>query len=122
VPLTEREQRILEEIEKNLADDDPGFAKQVRRDSPRQNERRLVKTGVLVFLAGFASLIAFFVSSILIVGIVAFGAMVGGIVLIAGAARVLAADKAVAVVDSRDRAARSFKQWQRDIQERYKRR
>jgi len=47
-------------------------------------DRRRVKLGIFIFLLGFAGLIAFFITSLLIVGLAAFAAMVGGIVMVTG--------------------------------------
>jgi hypothetical protein len=84
VPLSEQEQKILEEIERGLYQEDPSFARDVRKRAPRMAERRRVKAGVLTFVAGFSLLVAFFVTGAVLIGVLAFGAMVGGIVLIAG--------------------------------------
>lgn len=84
VPLSEQERRILEEIERNLYVEDPSFAREVKRSAPRMKDRRQVKLGALVFVLGFAGLIAFFITSLILVGLIAFSAMVGGIVVIAG--------------------------------------
>jgi hypothetical protein len=79
VPLSDREQQILAEIEKNLSSDDPRLARQAaRRDFG-------LKAGALLFLAGFALLIGFFVSRSVLIGVGAFAAMVSGIVLLIGA-------------------------------------
>ena len=77
-PLSEHEQKILEEIERNL-DEDPRFA------SKRADPARRLKLGIAIFVVGFGTLIAFFISRSLVVGVLAFGAMVAGIVLVAGA-------------------------------------
>ncbi|MGH2694229.1 MAG: DUF3040 domain-containing protein [Actinomycetota bacterium] len=79
MPLSDREQQILAEIEKNLSSDDPRLARQAaRRDLG-------LKAGALLFLAGFALLIGFFVSRSVLIGVAAFAAMVSGIVLLIGA-------------------------------------
>ena len=79
MPLSEREQQILAEIEKNLSSEDPRRARQAaRRDLG-------LRAGVLLFLAGFALLIGFFVSRSVLIGVAAFTVMVSGIVLLIGA-------------------------------------
>lgn len=87
VPLSEQERRILDEIERNLYVEDPSFAREVKRSAPRMKDRRQVKLGVFVFVLGFVGLIAFFITSLLVVGLGAFAAMVGGIVMVAGSLR-----------------------------------
>ena len=116
MPLSDREQKILEEIEKNLHDEDPRFARGVR--SPRTSHTGNIRNGVLLFLVGLGLLIAFFVSGMLLVGVLAFGAMVGGIVLAAGALPGLASSQRA----QKDRMTQAFSQWEQRIRERYRRR
>jgi hypothetical protein len=121
VPLSDREQKILQEIEKNLYDDDPRFARDVRRRAPRMEEVRRTKLGAALFVLGFAVLIAFFVSSSLLVGVVAFGAMVAGIVLVAGSIRGLGSSGGAGLPARRDRLVHKFGEWGARIRKRYKR-
>jgi hypothetical protein len=122
VPLSEREQRILEEIEKNLYQEDPSFARDVRRRSPRMDEVRRARLGVFIFLCGFALLIGFFVSRSVLVGVVAFGAMVGGIVLVAGAIKGLASGRGMPSGIRRDRLTTMIHAWEQRLRRRYRRR
>ena len=55
MPLSDREQRILEEIEKNLYDEDPRFARATRRVTPRYNGSRRARLGALLFVIGLGS-------------------------------------------------------------------
>ena len=116
MPLSDREQKILEEIEKNLHDEDPRFARDV--GSPRTSHTGNIRNGVILFLLGLGLLIAFFVSGMLIVGVLAFGAMVGGIVLAASALPGLASSQRA----QKDRMSQAFSQWEQRIRERYRRR
>lgn len=122
VPLSDREQRILEEIEKNLYQEDPSFARDVRRRSPRMDEVRRARLGVFIFLCGFALLIGFFVSRSVLVGVVAFGAMVGGIVLVAGAIKGLASGRGMPSGIRRDRLTTMIQAWEQRLRRRYRRR
>jgi hypothetical protein len=123
VPLSEREQRILEEIERNLYQEDPKFAHQVRRRVPRMTEARRAKLGVLLFLAGFALLIGFFVSGgNVALGVIAFGAMVGGIVLLAGSVRDITNGRGFGMSGRRDRLTSTIQQWEERFKRRYRRR
>lgn len=122
MPLSEREQRILEEIEKNLYQEDPSFARDVGRRSPRMDEVRRAKLGVLTFLCGFALLIGFFVSRSVLVGVIAFGAMVGGIVLVAGAIKGLASGRGMPQGIRRDRLTALIHSWEQRLRRRYRRR
>jgi hypothetical protein len=90
VPLSEHEQQILAEIEKRLAEDDPKFVQQARS---RSDPIARAKLGIGFFLAGFVTLIGFLLSSRVAVGVVAFAAMVGGLVLIGGAARLFTIER-----------------------------
>jgi DUF3040 family protein len=119
VPLSDREQRILEEIEKNLHEEDPDFAQSVREQAPRMDEIRRIKLGAGIFAAGFVVLISFFFSGLVGVGVIAFGLMVGGIVLIAGALRVLASERRSVPV-RRQRIARRIGRWEERLRQRYK--
>lgn len=121
MPLSEHEQRILEEIEKNLYQEDPGFARDVRRRAPLMDEVRRVKLGIFVFACGFALLIGFFVSTSVFVGVGAFVAMVAGIVLVAGALKSLAAGRRRATRPGRDRLDALLQRWEQKLRRRYKR-
>jgi hypothetical protein len=122
VPLSEQEKRILDEIEKGLYKEDPRFARGVREKSPHFGERRRARMGVLVFIAGFVLLFTFFVSGLVLVGIAAFGVMVAGIVLIAGALHTLV-DKRSDVPSARlsTRLGGTMRRWEERIKRRYKR-
>lgn len=119
MPLSEREERILEEIEKNLHDEDPTFARTVRQQAPQMDELRRIKLGAGLFVIGFIALISFFFSGAIGVGVVAFGLMVAGIVLIAGALRVIATERKPGR-DGRDRLARRIGGWEERLRQRYK--
>lgn len=116
VPLSEEEQRVLEEIERGLHQEDPSFARQVG-STPRLSGGGGLKLGALVFLAGLAILVAFFVTRTIFVGVVAFGAMVAGIVLAAGAIGSLAADRE----GRKQRLAAAFEDWEARIKRRGRR-
>jgi Protein of unknown function (DUF3040) len=121
VPLSEREQRILEEIEKNLYHEDPSFARDVRRRSPRMDDVRRAKFGVFIFLCGFALLIGFFVSRSVLVGVAAFGAMVGGIVLVAGAMKGMTSGRGLRSGIPKDRLGSLIESWRQRLRRRYRR-
>jgi hypothetical protein len=80
VPLSERERRILEEIERNLYEEDPSFA----GDLDRRRVRLPRRTGPFLFAAGFILLLAFFITRNILIGVAAFAAMVAGMILVAG--------------------------------------
>jgi hypothetical protein len=121
VPLSEREKRILDEIEKNLHEEDPGFARTVRQPGPPMDELRRIKLGVALFVGGFIMLISFFFSGAVGIGVLAFGLMVAGIVLIAGALRVLATERRSGP-DPRQRFAQRLGGWEERLRQRYRKR
>lgn len=117
MPLSEREQRILEEIEKNLHQDDPALARSV--GTKRSGNTRRIRLGTLIFLIGFVLLIGFFVSGAVLVGVVAFGAMVTGIFMAATAAGATVSSKRQA---GKERLTQAMTEWERRIRQRYRRR
>jgi hypothetical protein len=62
MPLSEHEQRILEEIEKRLQEEDPRLADAVARTSLYAHIARRIRWGILLFAAGFVMLLLFFLS------------------------------------------------------------
>lgn len=119
MPLSEREQRILEEIESNLYKEDRRFAKEVQRKAPRMQDRRRVKLGALTFAAGFAVLIAFFITSAVVVGVAAFALMVSGIVMVAGSLLGSIAPRRPPGPGLRDRISHSIRSLEDKIKRRY---
>ncbi|HET7482170.1 MAG TPA: DUF3040 domain-containing protein [Actinomycetota bacterium] len=116
MPLSEREQQILAEMEKNLATEDPRFAE---KEPARRAEPVGAKLGIVVIFVGILLLVGFFASQLLIVGVAAFAAMVGGIVMIASSLR------SVMRTSSGERRARvqsALSSWEARLRDRYKRR
>jgi Flp pilus assembly protein TadB len=62
MPLSDHEQRILEEIERRLAEEDPRLAEQVANTSLYTHLARRIRWSALAFLAGFFMLLLFAVS------------------------------------------------------------
>jgi Protein of unknown function (DUF3040) len=73
MPLSPDEQRILEEIEQRLSEEDPRLAEQVSRTSLYTHLARRIRWSLLAFLVGFLMLMSFFAS--LWVAAVGFGVM-----------------------------------------------
>jgi hypothetical protein len=80
MPLSEHEQRILEEIERRLAEEDPRLVDQVSRTSLYTHLARRIKLAVLAFIAGFVMLMLFWVSVALAVA--GFVLMLGSAALV----------------------------------------
>lgn len=62
MPLSEHEQRILDEIERRLAEEDPRLAESVGKTSLASHLLRKVRWGVVAFAVGFALLLLYFVN------------------------------------------------------------
>ncbi len=120
MPLSDHEQRILDEIEKNLYQEDRANARTSKdRKAAQRDERKRARLGALSFVAGFIGLFVFFYSTVVIVGVMAFAAMVLGIVLIAGAARSVGSPSDL-VRRPADRLGRAFSEWEERVRGRYK--
>ena len=78
VPLSEHEQRLLEQIERALVDDDPKFASTVRTVDRRSRARRRIQYGAGLVLIGLAVLIVGAIYSV-IVGVIGFLIMFSGV-------------------------------------------
>ena len=78
MPLDEREQRILEEIEAQFYQEDPGFAQTVRDTSLESLGARHVRFAILGLIAGLTLMLVFFTRN-LYVAFVGFILMVGSV-------------------------------------------
>jgi hypothetical protein len=81
VPLSEHEQRLLEQIERALVDDDPKFASSVRTGDRRLRARRKLQLGALLVVVGMAVLVVGAVAQSFIIGALGFLVAFGGVVL-----------------------------------------
>jgi len=75
VPLSEHEQRQLEQIEQALYSDYPRFANAVRASDPRVHYRRRVIGAALGFLLGVGMLLAGVVTKYIWIGVAGFVVM-----------------------------------------------
>jgi hypothetical protein len=73
LPLTPHEQRILEEIEKRLAEEDPRLVESVERATVTSHALRRIRWGIAGFVLGFILLMLFTVN--LWVGVAGFAVM-----------------------------------------------
>jgi hypothetical protein len=62
MPLSEHEQRILEEIEKRLAEEDPRLVESVTKATVTSHALRRVRWGVAGFVVGFILVLLFIIS------------------------------------------------------------
>jgi Protein of unknown function (DUF3040) len=81
VPLSEHEQRLLDQIERALYQEDPKFASSVRRTDLRTHMRRRLRRAAAVLVVGFVLLIAGAVIPNLMVGLAGFVVMLGALLL-----------------------------------------
>jgi hypothetical protein len=75
MPLTPHEQKILEEIEKRLAEEDPHLVQSVARVTITSHALRRIRWGIAGFVAGFVLLMLFTLS--LWVAVAGFVVMLG---------------------------------------------
>ena len=78
---------------------------------------RRFRVGAVVFAVGFGLLIAFFVTQMLVVGVGAFGAMVVGIVVMAGAGSGYVAAK---TSGKRKKRTSPLEGWEKALRDRYR--
>ena len=78
MPLNDKEQKILDEIERQFLQDDPKLAKAVRTASATDVFRRSARFTVAGFVGGLALMLLFFTSNTLI-------AMIGFVVMVVSA-------------------------------------
>jgi hypothetical protein len=78
VPLSEEEQRMLEQLEQALAAEDPKFASTLRGSSARARHRRLAFLSAGVFVLGIVLLMTGVIMPQTIVSVAGFVLMLGG--------------------------------------------
>lgn len=87
MPLSEHEQRLLDQIERALIAEDPKFASTVRAGRLRRPTRRRRLQGLVLFVLGLVLLVvgvavhAIWISNVPAVSVVGFLVMLGGAVL-----------------------------------------
>lgn len=81
MPLSEHEQRLLEQMERALYAEDPKFASALREPVIRTGSRKRLLLGVVVALAGLGVLIAGVAVKLPVVGVLGFIAMLAGVTL-----------------------------------------
>lgn len=81
MPLSDREQQILSDIEARLREDDPKFAKTVGTTTVSSRARMRIKLSIIGFVVGFIMLLAYIPTQELVIGILAFAVMLGSVVV-----------------------------------------
>jgi hypothetical protein len=82
VPLSEHEQRLLEQMEKALYAEDPKFATSLRSSRGAKASRGRAALGVLALLSGMGLLLAGVTTTIIALGVLGFVVMLVGAVII----------------------------------------
>ena len=81
MPLSEHEQRLLEQIERALVDDDPKFASSVRTGDRRLKARRKLQLGAGLVVVGLAVLVGGAVARSVPLGVFGFLIAFAGVTL-----------------------------------------
>jgi membrane-bound ClpP family serine protease len=77
MPLSDREQQILQDIERQLVEQDPKFARDVTAGT-QAGTFRSIRAGLALFVVGLGVLLAFFFHPLVLIGVGAFLLMVSG--------------------------------------------
>ena len=81
MPLSEHEQRLLDQIERALYAEDPKFASTVRSTDLRTHMRRRLRRASVVLVLGFVLLLGGAVSQKIAVGVIGFVVMLCALLL-----------------------------------------
>ena len=79
VPLSEHEQRLLEQMERALYAEDPKFASSMRGADARRHHRRRIVLALAGFVAGVVVLFTGLVKQIIPVGVLGFVVMLASV-------------------------------------------
>jgi Protein of unknown function (DUF3040) len=116
VPLSEHEQRLLEQMERALYAEDPKFASSLRGKDPRSTFRRSVLISSVGFIAGVVLLMTGLVKQTPLVSVIGFVVMLGSAFYALTSYRRVAGGAQLGVVDGAgaprapQKAAKSGKQ------------
>lgn len=79
MPLSEHEQRLLDQLEQQLHAEDPKFANALASDPAHSLSTRHIVIGVLVMIVGIMVLLGGVASQLIVVGVLGFLIMGGGV-------------------------------------------
>jgi hypothetical protein len=83
VPLSDHEQRLLEQIERALYAEDPKFASTVSSTDLRTHARRRVRRAIILLVLGMAALLAGVITTEVALGVAGFCLMFFALVYVA---------------------------------------
>ncbi len=81
MPLSDREQQILSDIEARLREDDPKLVRAVGTTTVSSRARSRIKLAAIGFVLGFVLLLAYIPTGSLALGVIAFVIMLGSVVI-----------------------------------------
>ena len=87
MPLSEHEQRLLDEIEQALYAEDPKFVSSVRSARPRNRVRLILALSTLGVLGGLAAVLVGLATQLIVVSVLGFVLIVGSCAAAASALR-----------------------------------
>ncbi|TAK71100.1 MAG: DUF3040 domain-containing protein [Actinomycetota bacterium] len=87
MPLSEHEQRLLEQMERALYQEDPKFASTLRSGASGRAHRTRAILGIVAFLGGIALLLSGVATTWIWLGVLGFAVMLAGALLAYGALR-----------------------------------
>ena len=99
MPLSEHEQRLLEQMERALYAEDPKFASSLRGKDPRSNFRRRLLLAIVGFVIGVVLLMTGLVAQVIVVSVLGFLAMLGCAFLAVTSYRAVTAASQLGVVE-----------------------
>ena len=82
MPLSDHEQRLLEQMERALYAEDPKFATTLRSGNVGVSSRSRLASGAAAVLGGLAVLMYGVISTTVLIGIAGFLVMLGGVFLV----------------------------------------
>jgi hypothetical protein len=109
VPLSEHEQRLLDQIERALYAEDPKFATTVRSTDLRTHMRRRIIRMVVLFVIGFVMMLVGVIVSTIAVSIIGFGIALVAMLLGANAYKRMNGGPPLRSVDGPARGSRTSK-------------
>ncbi|HEU5270526.1 MAG TPA: DUF3040 domain-containing protein [Jatrophihabitans sp.] len=122
MPLSEHEQRLLDQIEQALYAEDPKFASSVRSARPRSRVRMMLALSAVGVLLGLAVVLIGLTQNLIVVGVLGFVLIVGSCVAAASALRGPRQSTAAAISSTTSNAASRQSNLRTKMEDRMRRR